>query len=74
MIDEIRANALLRGARGEKPTDIESIKEGLLRLSQLVMDFPIISELDINPLMVFPADKGGSIAIDVRINIGGGSQ
>lgn len=74
MIDEIRSVALLRGARGEKPTDIESIKEGLIRLSQLVMDFPIISELDINPLMVFPADKGGSIAIDVRINIGGGNQ
>lgn len=71
MIDEIRANALLRGARGEKPTDIESIKDGLLRLSKLVMDFPIICELDINPLMVFPVDRGGSVAIDVRINIGG---
>lgn len=71
MIDEIRSVALLRGARGEKPADIESIKEGLLRLSQLVIDFPVISELDVNPLMVFPADKGGSVAIDVRINIGG---
>lgn len=74
MIDEIRSVALLRGARGEKPTDIESIKDGLLRLSQLVMDFPIISELDINPLMVFSVEKGGSIAIDVRITIGGSSQ
>ena len=71
MIGEIRANALLRGARGEKPTDIESIKDGLLRLSKLVMDFPNICELDINPLMVFPVDRGGSVAIDVRINIGG---
>jgi len=71
MIGEIRASALLRGARGEKPTDIESIRDGLLRLSKLVMDFPIICELDINPLMVFPVDKGGSVAIDVRINIGG---
>ncbi|MFH1778924.1 MAG: acetate--CoA ligase alpha subunit [Candidatus Omnitrophota bacterium] len=74
MIDEIRANALLRGARGEKPTDIESIKDGLLRLSKLVTDFPIICELDINPLMVFPVDKGGSVALDVRINIGGQLQ
>jgi acetyltransferase len=70
MIDSIKSVALLKGARGEKPADIDSIKEGLLRLSQMVTDFPMIKELDINPLKVFSAgDKGGSIAIDARISI-----
>jgi len=70
MINSIKSIALLKGARGEKPVDIESIKEGLLRLSQLVSDFPMIKELDINPLKVFPAEgKGGAVAIDARISI-----
>ncbi|HOX09865.1 MAG TPA: acetate--CoA ligase family protein, partial [Candidatus Omnitrophota bacterium] len=70
MVDSIKSVALLKGARGEKPADIDSIKEGLLRLSQMVTDFPMIKELDINPLKVFSAgDKGGSIAIDARISI-----
>ncbi|MDD5423843.1 MAG: acetate--CoA ligase family protein [Candidatus Omnitrophica bacterium] len=70
MINSIKSIALLKGARGEKPADIDSIKEGLLRLSQMVTDFPMIRELDINPLKVFSADdKGGSIAIDARISI-----
>jgi acyl-CoA synthetase (NDP forming) len=70
MINSIKSIALLKGARGEKPADIDSIKEGLLRLSQLVTDFPMIKELDINPLKVFPAEgKGGSVAIDARISI-----
>jgi acetyltransferase len=38
----------------------------LLRISQLVTDFPEIVELDINPLMVF--DEGrGAMAIDMRM-------
>jgi acyl-CoA synthetase (NDP forming) len=70
MINSIKSIALLKGARGEKPADIDSIKEGLLRLSQLVTDFPVIKELDINPLKVFPAEgKGGAVAIDARISI-----
>ena len=70
MIDSIKSAALLKGARGERPVDIDSIKEGLLRLSQLVTDFPMIKELDINPLKVFPSEeRSGSIAIDARISI-----
>ena len=70
MMDSIRSAALLKGARGEKPVDLDAVKEGLLRLSQLVTDFPVIKELDINPLKVFPADgNGGCVAIDARISI-----
>ena len=48
--------------------DIETLVESMLRLSQLVSDFPEIVEMDINPLKVQPVD-GGAIAIDSRITI-----
>jgi acyl-CoA synthetase (NDP forming) len=66
MIGEIRAAKLLQGVRGEPPADIDIIVDSLVRLSQLVTDFPEITELDINPLMVYAEGKGG-IAVDGRI-------
>ncbi|MBN1298308.1 MAG: acetate--CoA ligase family protein [Actinobacteria bacterium] len=68
MIDEIKTVKLLKGARGEKPSDIDSIVEVLLKISQLVTDFPEIVEMDINPLFVKEKGKG-AIAGDVRIRI-----
>ncbi len=66
MMREIRSYPLLEGVRGEPPADHEAMVDALLRVSQLVTDFPEIVELDINPLMVF--DEGhGAIAIDMRL-------
>jgi acetyltransferase len=66
MLGEIRAHALLDGVRGKPAMDKESIVDTLLRIGQLVQDFPEIEELDINPLMVYPSDQG-SVAIDMRL-------
>jgi acetate---CoA ligase (ADP-forming) len=66
MLDEIRANALLSGVRGQKPVDKAAIVEALLRISQLVTDFPNIVELDINPLMVYEEGRG-AISVDMRL-------
>ncbi len=68
MIQEIRAYPLLQGVRGEKPADVAAIADNIVRLSQLVMDFPEIMEMDINPLLVFPKD-GGAIALDARLTL-----
>lgn len=68
MIEEIKTIKLLKGVRGAKPSDINSIVEILLKISQLVTDFPEIMEMDINPLFV-KAEGSGSIAGDVRIRI-----
>ncbi|MCL4416516.1 MAG: acetate--CoA ligase family protein [Actinobacteria bacterium] len=68
MIEEIKTIKLLKGARGAKPSDIDSIVETILKVSQLVTDFPEIMEMDINPLFV-KAEGEGSIAGDVRIRI-----
>lgn len=68
MIEEIKAIKLLKGVRGESPSDIDSVVEVLLKISQLVTDFPDIMEMDINPLFVKEKGKG-SIAGDARISI-----
>jgi acetyltransferase len=68
MVSEIRGWELLRGVRGEKPVDIEAIVDCILRVSQLVTDFPEIMELDLNPLIV--REKGrGAVCVDARLII-----
>ena len=68
MIREINAFPLLSGYRGEKPADLIALRECLLRLSQLVTDFPDIIEMDINPLLV-KTEGEGAIAADARITL-----
>ncbi|GAB4437548.1 MAG: acetate--CoA ligase [Anaerolineae bacterium] len=66
MLGEIRARALLDGVRGEPPKDKDAIVDTLLRINQLVTDFPEILELDINPLMVYERGRG-AIPLDMRL-------
>jgi acetyltransferase len=66
LIENTKIFSLLQGVRGEQMSDIDSIIDVLLRLSQLVNDFPEIVELDINPLLSFV--KGYS-AVDIKITI-----
>jgi acetyltransferase len=66
LIESTKIYSLLQGVRGESSSDIEAIINVLLRLSQLVNDFPEIVELDINPLLAFL--KGYS-AVDIKITI-----
>jgi len=66
MIESIRSYPLLRGVRGQAPADVEAIADTILRVSQLVTDFPEIAELDINPLLA--RDRGqGAVAVDMRL-------
>jgi acetyltransferase len=64
MITSLKTAALLQGARGEAGVDISGLKNLILRLSQLVTDFPQIQEMDLNPVMAF-SDR--IIAVDARI-------
>ena len=68
MVNSIRTSKLLYGVRGQKPSDINSLVDCLLRLSQLVTDFPEIMEFDMNPLLVLDEGKG-ACAVDVRIGL-----
>jgi len=66
MIEEIRSVSMLKGMRGEKPSDIDSIVDVILRVSRLMNDFPMIRELDLNPVLVFE-EGAGCVALDARI-------
>lgn len=64
MISELKGASILKGVRGERPSDTEAIVEMLLRLSQLMVDFPEIEGIDINPVMAL---EKGAVAVDARI-------
>jgi len=64
MLDGIQAAEMLKGVRGGDPVNREALQSTIVRVSQLVSDFPEIAELDLNPVF---ASKDGAIAADVRI-------
>ena len=67
MIEEIKGLPILQGARGEKPINFDSLSEVIVNTSRLVVDFPQIEQLDINPVYVYP---DGVCAVDARIILG----
>jgi acetyltransferase len=64
MISELKTASILKGLRGERPLDVGALIENLLKLSQLMMDFPEIEGIDINPVKVL---EKGAVAVDARI-------
>ena len=64
MLDGIAAAEILRGVRGSEAVDRESLSSMIVNVSQLVADFPEISELDLNPVF---ASARSSTAADVRV-------
>ena len=66
LISRTRIYRLLRGYRDRPPAAIKDIEITLMKISQLVIDFADIIELDINPLF---ADDQGVLALDARIKV-----
>ncbi len=66
MIEELRGEELLRGARGGVRVHLPSVAEYIVRLSELMMSFPSIQGIDVNPLLGL-AEERGSVALDARI-------
>jgi acetyltransferase len=64
MIESLKIYPLLRGYRGSRPKNTDALIQALIRLSYLAADYPEITELDINPLLVTP---GEVIALDARV-------
>jgi len=70
LIEGIKGYKLLEGFRGQKGGDLEALEGLLLRLSSLVMEFPQIIELDLNPVKVLAPGQGVKI-VDVRVKVQG---
>lgn len=64
MISEVKAYPLLKGYRNTPPADIDAIVNILLNTSKLIMDYPEIKELDLNPVMAY---EKGAKTVDARI-------
>ncbi|TVR99895.1 MAG: GNAT family N-acetyltransferase [Rhodospirillales bacterium] len=66
LMSRTRVHGLLKGFRGRPPAALEDIALTLIKVSQLVIDFAEVVELDINPLL---ADEFGVTALDARIRV-----
>jgi acyl-CoA synthetase (NDP forming) len=64
MIDEIKSVKILEGYRGLEPVDKRKLAEAIMRVGELMLDIPEISEMDINPLI---ASSLGAQAVDARV-------
>ncbi len=66
MLQEIRTYPLLLGVRGEDPKDIDLVVDTLIRLGTLLLSCKEISDIEINPLVVY--EKGEGVrSVDVRV-------
>ncbi|NVN86964.1 MAG: acetate--CoA ligase family protein [Rhodopseudomonas sp.] len=64
MLDGIQAHEMLKGVRGSDPANRDAIAAIIVKVSELITDFPEISEMDLNPVF---ATRDHAIAADVRI-------
>jgi acetyltransferase len=67
MFEEIRAAAILKGARGESPRDRKALADTVEKYSNMISDLDDeISESDANPVLVYEEGKGLKV-VDARI-------
>jgi hypothetical protein len=64
MIQEIKAYKIFTGVRGNPPADVDTLVNILQTVSDLVVNHPDISQLDFNPVIVYPQ---GAKIVDARI-------
>ncbi|KGK91313.1 hypothetical protein DP73_04110 [Desulfosporosinus sp. HMP52] len=63
MIEEIKGFGLLKGVRGKPPADLDALVDVIMKVSAMVTELKDqVEELDINPLIVYPAQMGAKAA------------
>lgn len=68
MLSEIKSARILRGYRGTPPRDSKALVDIIIKVSKIMESVEEITDIDLNPVMVFPEGKGAKIA-DARILI-----
>jgi acetyltransferase len=63
-----RMGRIIKGFRGQPAGDLDALSRALTALSHLMLQFPRIVEVDLNPVRVFAGQKG-ILALDVRIRV-----
>ncbi len=69
LIHETKIAKILRGFRGQGPSDLQALAQCLVLLSAFMLEFPQVQEVDLNPVRVFPEGQG-CLALDARIIMG----
>jgi len=64
LMEDTRVYQMLKGYRGKTPADLRQLEHILVSLSNLIVDFPEILAMDMNPLAVC---DGKAVALDARI-------
>jgi len=64
MVKEIKGYPLLQGVRGKESSDIPALVEMILKISNVVEEYPQIKELELNPIFAY---RDGAVAVDARI-------
>lgn len=65
LINSTKIGKIIRGVRGEKPIDIDKLKNVIKSLAQMMLDYDEITEIDLNPLIV--THQNELCAVDIRI-------
>jgi acetate---CoA ligase (ADP-forming) len=65
---ETRIGKILGGVRGRQAADVEGLSRVLSALSLFMEHFPQVQEVDLNPVRVFPGEKG-VLALDARVRV-----
>ena len=66
LMEETQVYKLLHGYRGRPPADLQKMEEIIVAFSNLIVDFPEIAEMDVNPIAI---SDGKAYALDARIII-----
>ena len=66
LIARTRVSRILKAYRNVPAADERAIELLLVKLAQLVADFPEIREIDLNPVL---ADETGVMAVDARVSV-----
>jgi hypothetical protein len=64
MVADLKGQVLLKGYRGSKPVNMESLADWLIKLGWLALKFEKIQEIDVNPLLII---DGEPVAVDATI-------
>ncbi len=67
LLRQIKGYPLLSGFRGAPPLDTAWLAEALVRLGEALETFPLVKEIDLNPVLVYPT---GAMIVDARVVIG----
>jgi acetyltransferase len=66
IMEETKVYQLLKGYRNVPPANLKLIEEVMVRFSQMLVDFPQLKEVDINPLFI---NEKEAFALDARVVI-----